>query len=338
MKKKTQAYLGPIEWDFRGIPAEEIEDAIIYEYSRTSGRISNPITSWLDSDWRGEKVRLMLAKFQCKWGREAGYLIPQKLENAAKRVIRDPRLYDMIIGFRADFPAPWEDWYWEKWRKRMLRMVDEKEKAGMLAAKTDTERKKVESWALIDRSFVESRIPLFVKVKKLPSSDSSVHCCPLRDTLGRIESIKSGWVEIGIDDRGWPIERRNLQNEIDSTYALRIHWKGNSFGQILTEIERYLRSEAKKHPGMKQRGKPAQLQVFKLRQLAALRLHNAGFTHEQAKNLITKDNKDKMLIQHRIIPFYEGAPEWSDAIKAAKKELHRLENLPSKNFNWKNSK
>ena len=89
----------------------------------------------------------------------------------------------------------------------------------------------------------------------------------------------------------------------------------------MADFEKWLRAEAKKHPEMKQRGKPGQVQIEPLKWLAAYRLRSAGFTFEQAQKKIVAYHDGERV----DLPLYADKSRWSNAISRARARLAELE-------------
>jgi len=106
-------------------------------------------------------------------------------------------------------------------------------------------------------------------------------------------------------------------------YRLSIAWDGSTTAEIIADMSRWIREEAKKHRREMRRGKQSQVQSEPLKWLAAYRLRRAGFTYADAfdplYSLIAIDEKTT------ILPYYAEPSEWTDAIHKAEKILAKLE-------------
>lgn len=133
-------------------------------------------------------------------------------------------------------------------------------------------------------------------------------------------------------------------------FAFDIEWPGATIEKIATDFKRWLAKEAKRHPEMKQRGQAGQLQLAPLKDLAALRLHNAGLSFMQvqamldcylkprdttARNMALDAGIDLESIPRQsasrnvfnaeeMLPLYQNPPAFSAALKRAKARLKAL--------------
>ena len=104
-------------------------------------------------------------------------------------------------------------------------------------------------------------------------------------------------------------------------YSISIKWDGATVNSIVSDFEKWIRVEAKKHPEMKRRGKPGQSQNATLTWLSAYRLSRAGFTYPEAQKML-EERKCRSVCHH---PIYKDPSGWSDAIGKAKRMLSDLE-------------
>lgn len=110
---------------------------------------------------------------------------------------------------------------------------------------------------------------------------------------------------------------RNVYRD-GSSFHLKIDWEGHTLKDILMDVEREIRDEAKKHRELL-RGKPAQAQTEQLKWLAAYRLQKSGATYEQSQAMLSKHSAAS------IIPIYSEKSGWSKAIGKARELLKEIE-------------
>jgi len=106
-------------------------------------------------------------------------------------------------------------------------------------------------------------------------------------------------------------------------FVLDINWVGHdgrgvTVESVIADFSKWVREEAKNHK--LKRGKSSQAQTELLKCLAAYRLSKAGYTYPAAYELLRSKSDGG-----RLVPIYEDASGWSDAISKARKELSRIE-------------
>lgn len=151
--------------------------------------------------------------------------------------------------------------------------------------------------------------PKFSRVMMTPMEWEFVHNLELLENMG-VDGYKE---RLAMFRDRWSKHR----NE----FHLRIDWSGASVKEILADVERKIRKEAKKHPELIRGGKPAQAHTDKLKCLAAYRLkHAERLTFEDAQRLLGKVSDGG-----RLIPIFADKPSWTRAIARAAKELKRFD-------------
>lgn len=233
-----------IEWDFRSIPEESLENATLYEYARSCPPVRKAFCNWLDSIADNKPVR--------KHWEETIALEPdqkRKVSPEARDIIwrgltimRTSKLFETISEHRPDFPEPWGSVKAPRLKtsKILIRPIEHEYKKLIFLGKTTGDFEKQLQFQL--------------------------NCC-LQDKASQIDA---------------PNWHQTTSRNIDPQFTLNIDWRNASIEDILSEFEIWLRREARFHAERKPAGKPHESEPLKW--LSAFRLKESGLTYKDAQN------------------------------------------------------
>jgi len=104
-------------------------------------------------------------------------------------------------------------------------------------------------------------------------------------------------------------------------YAFRIEWLGASERGIVKDFQRWLKAE-KTHHICEMTGAGRNVAFARLKELAALRIHDAGYkswdSHKRFFTQLQITPQTLSISDARVVPLYQSESGWHDAIKSAR--------------------
>lgn len=303
-KRKSHDGLDPQDWDFHEINPWEVRFATRHEYARECREKMEHLAQWMTPEWyaledkgmavkiAAEKENDMAALRKCFADDEwvQAHLLTRNLEKNGFAV---PLIYAMTQSLA---------WGLD-WRQTWL-----KQRSGVME----------------DVKAADSHLknPMCVFVEKYPPSYKNEFPQLIFTAHGQAPTESSH------EQRHWWDGGQNV-----SRYVLHINWDlvkraANSKGYLVKSISEALQQEWKSQPNRRM-GRQAADPFPKLRALAAWRLNEAGFSHDEARKLIRKRARELGLpynSRKKIggFPDFSDPKHWREAISEAEKELQRL--------------
>jgi hypothetical protein len=108
MKKKTAKMPDRLEWDFSQIPDDQIADAALYEYARTSDKLRTSISAWLSTKLTGGTLAELLLDEARKNNRRAlNSVFYDHVYSGLKATLNNEALLE-IVRELPWFPKPYQ--------------------------------------------------------------------------------------------------------------------------------------------------------------------------------------------------------------------------------------
>lgn len=119
--------------------------------------------------------------------------------------------------------------------------------------------------------------------------------------------------------RNTPVSAEQYAESGRQVVSFSIAWKNFSNKELLALFDEWLQARRpQEFPGKTSTGKASQIPFYRLKQLAAWRLRQAGYSNESAVALIAKRrDEDRTDSESDVLPLYNSSGSWSKAVRAA---------------------
>jgi hypothetical protein len=284
-KPELSLPLAPAEWDFRRIPETQLQHAIYYEYARSCDWILKKFQRWHEQKLNSPDLNGTLSGWK-------GLTVKAALE----KIENDEAPFEVvqaIAGPGGDDEIPALGILYFLNPLFPTPFLNSKDIASGIAR-------------------VEELMPL--NPKPPPFREVS----QARELSKRHPSIQFAW-----DDPEW-VKEAHSQGMCKFEVVLDLRYSKN---RLKKEVGKWI--DDLSYAGVEkfpiEKGKKAALNWFRLRELAAYRFFKAKISHARAKDFLESYSASKTSVQHgSVLPNYQSAGAWSDAVKSAEKHISEL--------------